>query len=326
MKKVSVIIPVYNVEEYLPKCLDSLINQTLKDIEIILVNDGSPDNSQLIIDNYKKKDKRIISIIKENGGQGSARNLGLTKAKGEYIAYVDSDDWVEKDMLEVMYNKAKEQDLDIVICGYKNVYKDKEEEVLIPKYLLTDTLADKNSKIFNTISPWSKIYKREFLINSKVFFEENKVWYEDFAYSVKLLSSTSKIGIVNKPLYDYLIRENSTMNNTKILKNLDILLAVDDIIAYTKKKKIYKKYYPEIEYMAIENVLISTITRIIRAKGDKDVKREVINKLLKYMNDNFKGYKKNKYLNCLTNNRKIIYKLIVLKQYWLVALIFKIKH
>ena len=326
MKKVSVIIPVYNVEEYLPKCLDSIINQSLKDIEIILVNDGSPDNSQNIIEEYKKKDKRIISIIKENGGQGSARNLGLTKAKGEYIAYVDSDDYIEPDMLLEMYNKAKDQDLDIVICGYKNIYKDREEELLISKNLLTDTLADKKSKIFNTISPWSKIYKRDFLLKSKVLFEEDRVWYEDFAYSVKLLSSTSKIGIVNKPLYDYLIRENSTMNNTKILKNLDILLAVDDIISYMKKKKIYKKYYSEVEYMAIENILISTITRIIRVKGNNKTKKEVINKLIKYMNDNFKDYKNNIYLNYLTNNRKIIYNLIVRKQYWLVSLIFKIKH
>ena len=92
MKKVSVIIPVYNVEDYLEKCLDSVINQTLKDIEIIVVNDGSPDNSQKIIDEYKKKDKRIISIMKENGGQASARNLGIKKARGEFLCFVDSDD------------------------------------------------------------------------------------------------------------------------------------------------------------------------------------------------------------------------------------------
>lgn len=326
MKKLSVIVPVYNVEKYLSKCLDSLINQTLKDIEIILVNDGSPDNSQSIIDEYKKKDKRIKSIIKENGGQGSARNLGLTKAKGEYISYIDSDDWIDSNMLEEMYNCAKEKDLDIVICGYNNIFGDRIEEVLVPDNLINDTLSNKNSKIFNIISPCSKIYKREYLLNSKVLFEENKVWYEDFAYSVKLLATTSKIGIVNKAMYNYLIRPNSTMNNTKILKNLDILLAVDDIVAYMKGKKIYKEYYDEVEYMAIENILISTITRIIRVNGNKKTKKEVIDKLNQYMNDNFKDFKHNKYLSYLTRNRKIIYYLILFKQYWLVALIFKIKH
>ena len=118
MKKVSVIVPVYNVEKYIDKCLNTLVNQTLKDIEIIIVNDGSPDNSQEIIDKYQKKyPKKIKSYIKENGGQGSARNFGLEKATGEYIGYVDSDDFIELDMYEKLYNKAKKHDLDISICG-----------------------------------------------------------------------------------------------------------------------------------------------------------------------------------------------------------------
>ena len=121
MKKVSVIIPVYNVEDYLEKCLDSVINQTLKDIEIIVVNDGSPDNSQKIIDKYRKKDKRIISVMKENGGQASARNLGIKKSHGEFLCFVDSDDWIELDMLEVLYNNAKENHSDIVTCDYFRV-------------------------------------------------------------------------------------------------------------------------------------------------------------------------------------------------------------
>ena len=325
-KKVSVIVPVYNVEEYLPKCLDSLINQTLKDIEIIVVNDGSPDNSQKIIDEYRKKDKRIISIVKENGGLGSARNVGLEKAKGEYIVYVDSDDWIELDMLEQMYNQGIDENADIVICGYKSVYPTREEIYSISSNIISDTLENKNSKIFNTVSVWCKIYKRDFLIKTKIKFVEDKVWYEDFAYTVKLLSQTKKISFVNKPFYNYLIRENSIMNNSKLLKNLDIILAFDDAINYLKENKIYDEFYSELQYLAIDNILISGITRIIRAKGDKKTKKEVINQFIQYMNDNFQDYKNNKYLNYLTRNRKIIYQLIVKKQYWLVALIFKIKH
>lgn len=325
-KKVSVIVPVYNVEEYLPKCLDSLINQTLSDIEIIVVNDGTKDNSQKIIDEYKKKDKRIVSIIKENGGLGSARNTGINSAKGEYIAYVDSDDWIEHDMLESMYNEAISKDLDIVICGYKNIYQQKTEYINIDNRIIEDTLNNKNTKLFNTVSAWSKIYKRKFLLKNKVTFVEDKVWYEDFAYSIKLLSSTNKIGIVNKAFYNYLIRENSIMNNSKLMKNLDILLAFDDAISFLKENKIYNEYYSEIEYLAIDNILISSITRIIRAKGDNKTKKEVIHKLIDYMNSNFNNYKNNKYLDYLSNNRKIIYKLITIKQYWLINLIFKIKH
>lgn len=115
--KVSIIVPVWNVEKYLEQCLDSLVNQTLKEIEIIIVNDGSPDNSQAIIDSYVKKYPKLVrSFIKENGGQGSARNFGLSKAKGNYISFVDSDDWLDLNALEEMYNVAIANDSDVVIC------------------------------------------------------------------------------------------------------------------------------------------------------------------------------------------------------------------
>lgn len=326
MPKVSVIIPVYNVEEYLPKCLDSLTNQTLEDIEIILVNDGSPDNSEKIIKKYQKKDKRIVYIKKENGGQGSARNLGLTNAKGEYISFVDSDDYIELDMMEKMYDEASKNNLDVVICGYKNINNEKIENYYVSKDLIQDTLDNKNSKIFNTISPWSKIYNREFLLKTNIKFIEEKLWYEDLPYSIKILSQTNKIGFVNEPLYNYLIRENSTMNNNKLLKNLDLIVQIEDVIEFMKDNNLWDEFSSEIEFVAINNILISGITRIIRANGNKKIKKEVIKRFLDYMNTNFSNYKENKYLGRLSKNKKIIYKLICLKQYFLVRLIFKIKN
>ncbi len=323
--KVSVIVPVYNVEEYLPKCLDSVINNTLSDIEIIIVNDGSTDNSSKIIAKYQKKDKRIKVINQENCGLGSARNKGLEKAMGEYIAFIDSDDWIEKDMLEFMYNHAFEKKSDIVICSYKNIYNHKEEVNIIPDQIINDTIAGKNSRIFNIFSAWCKIYKRDFLNKSKVKFVEDKVWYEDFSFSVKLLSMTTKIDIINKPLYNYVIRNNSIMNNFKIMKNLDLLLVFDDVKSFFEHKHCYQDFAYELEYLAIDNILISGITRIIRANGEQKNKKEVISKFLTYLDENFPNYRSNPYLNYLSRNRKIIYKLILLKQYWLVSLIFKIK-
>ena len=123
---VSIIVPVYNVEKYIDKCLNSLVNQTLKNIEIIVVNDGTKDNSQKIIDKYTKKYSFIRSYIKENGGLSSARNYGLKHAKGEYIAFVDSDDFVDKNMFEQMYLYAKNNKYDIVVCDTINVYNDKQ--------------------------------------------------------------------------------------------------------------------------------------------------------------------------------------------------------
>ncbi len=323
--KVSVIVPVYNVEKYLPKCLDSIINQTLKDIEIIVVNDESPDNSEEIIKKYLKKDKRIVYLKKENGGLGSSRNKGMEHAKGEYLYFVDSDDWIDNDTLEKMYYEALNNDLDIVICGYKKIYDNKEELITTPPYLIKETLNNQNSKIFNIISACCKLYKKSFLDKENIKFTSEKIWYEDLPFSLKILSQTSKIGFVNLPLYNYIIRENSIMNNDNINKNLDILKAFDDVINFYLDKNIYDKYQKEIEYLAIDNIVISGITRIIRSNADKKNKNEVIDNFLNYMKDNFPNYKNNNYLKTLSRNRKIIYRLISLKQYWLIRLIFKVK-
>lgn len=319
-KKVSIIMPVYNVEKYIEKSLNSLVNQSLKDIEIIVVNDGSPDNSQKIIDEFVKKyPDKVKSFIKENGGQGSARNFGLTKASGEYIGYVDSDDFVELDMYEKMYNKAKEKDSDIVICGSYNV-----DEITGNRKQDIDRLLFDDYKVnafFGRMAVWNKIYKKEILEKNELEFR-SKVWYEDLDFTIKALSNAEKIDYVNEPFYDYLIREGSTMNNSNVDRNLEIFLAFNQII---NNKKL-KKYKDVIEYLAIDHIYISAVVRIINAKVDKNKKKEVINKLLLYMNDNFKNFRKNKYIYLLPRNRKIIYNLLNMKLYSLIKLIFKIKR
>lgn len=122
MPKVSIIIPIYNVEKYLRNCFDSVLNQKFKDIEVLAINDGSPDSSQEIVDEYAAKYDFIKSYIKENGGQSDARNFGLTKASGEYVFFLDADDWLDENALEIMYNRAKNDDSDIVICDFEKMY------------------------------------------------------------------------------------------------------------------------------------------------------------------------------------------------------------
>ena len=165
MKKVSIIVPVYNVEAYLAKCLDSLVNQTLDDIEIILKNENvenKEDNSKKIIDKYLKKyPDKIKYIEKENGGQGSARNIGLLNASGKYIGYVDSDDYVNVEMYEKMYNKAKQTDADIVMCSHTIVYEDSGKEEVEKLFLKTDN--DKANCFFNNAGVCNKLYKKELL-------------------------------------------------------------------------------------------------------------------------------------------------------------------
>lgn len=317
MKKVSVIIPVYNVENYLRKCLNSLVNQTLKDIEIIVVNDGTLDNSQEIIDEYVKKyPKKVVSIIQENGGQGAARNTGLLHAKGEYIGYVDSDDYVEENMYEELYKKAKEEDSDIVICG-NNVVKENYE-------FLSKEDVDKEF-LLGKMAVWNKIYKKNIIVDNKIQFR-SKVWYEDLDFTMKVYFSSKKISYVDKPLYNYLLREGSTMNNNNIKRNLELIEAFDSLIDYCKDKKIYNKAKDEIEFLCIYHMYIFAITRILNTNNNYKAKIAIINKFRDYINSNFPNYKQNKYLYLLPKRRKLIYNLINLKFYCIIIGLFKIKN
>lgn len=317
MKKVSVIIPVYNVENYLRKCLDSLVNQTLKDIEIIVVNDGTTDNSQEIINEYVKKyPKKIVSVIQENGGQGTARNTGLLHAKGEYIGYVDSDDYVEENMYEELYKKAKEEDSDIVICG-NNVVKENYE-------LFSKEDVDKEF-LLGKMAVWNKIYKKNIIVDNKIQFR-SKVWYEDLDFTMKVYFSSKKISYVDKPLYNYLLREGSTMNNNNIKRNLELIEAFDSLIDYCKDKKIYNKAKDEIEFLCIYHMYIFATTRVLNTNNKYKDKIEIINKFKNYINSNFPNFKQNKYLYLLPKRRKLIYNLINSKFYCIIIALFKIKN
>ncbi len=316
MKKVSVIIPVYNVENYLEKCLDSLVNQTLKEIEIIVVNDGSSDNSQKIIDKYVKKyPNQVISINQENGGQGAARNTGISYASGEYIGYVDSDDYVEKNMYEEMYNKAKSENADIVICGNNIVSEDNE--------LLGQNDADIQF-LLGQMAVWNKIYRRELIIKNKIEFR-SKVWYEDLDFTMKVYFLSKKISYVNKYLYNYLLRNGSTMNNNNLERNLEIIQSIDSLLNFCKNKKIYKKNVEEIEFISVYHAYIFAICRVLNTKNTMKSKKNVINQLTDYVKHNFPNFKKNRYLKILPFKRKLLYHLINFRLYIIIIMMFKFK-
>lgn len=316
MKKVSVIIPVYNVEQYLKKCLDSLVNQTLKDIEIIVVNDGSSDNSQNIIDDYVKKyPKKVISVIQENGGQGNARNTGLLHATGEYIGYVDSDDYVENNMYEALYKKAKAEEADIVVCG---------NNVINENYNLLAKEDVEKDFLLGKMAVWNKIYKKNIIVNNNIKFR-SKVWYEDLDFTMEVYLSSNKISYVDGHFYNYLLREGSTMNNNNIEKNLELIQSFDSLINYCKDKKIYEKNKEKIEFVCIYHMYIFAICRVLKTNNKYKDKIKIINKFIKYMHNNFPNYKHNKFLSLISKKRKIIYTLINLKLYYIIIILFKLK-
>ena len=292
--KVSVIVPVYNVEEYLAPCLDSLVKQTLQDIEIIVVNDGSPDNSQEIIDRYVKKYPNLVkAMIKENGGQASARNMALEIAKGEYINFVDSDDWVRIDMYENMYKKAKEEDADIVVCNTTDYYED---------YAVYHKPAEFTNKLKQTPSPCNKLFKRSFIGDLR--FPEGKMWYEDFTFVTELLMMTDKIARCENDYYQCNCREESTMSNNNSPKNLDMIKALDLIIKFAKDNNLYDRYKEDIDFMIIDHILITTINRV--AKQTHPEKERVIEELRGYVENQLPNVKKLKVFKEMPLNRRIV--------------------
>lgn len=206
MPKVSVIVPVYNVEKYLGKCIDSILNQTFSDFEIILVDDGSPDNSGAICDEYAKKDDRIKVIHKTNGGVSSARNDGISEANGDYIMFVDSDDFIEPQMLEAM---LPTEDEDIIFCGFRYVYDDRTEERLIESFCLIskEEFINKyyiDSEMTNVISgPYNKLFKKAIIDENNIKFNQNISICEDGLFVVEFMQKAAKFSNIGTAYYNY---------------------------------------------------------------------------------------------------------------------------
>lgn len=232
--KISIIIPVYNVEKYLKKCLESVINQTMTEIEIICVNDGSTDSSPHILKEFAQKDHRIKIINKENGGIASARNRGLEYATGEYIGFVDSDDWIEPHMYEILYNNAKKHDKDMVMC-LAHLFDEKNQELLYnnPYFTLECFNESFDDVVFNhqdttnflfkiNVTPWNKIYKTSFLKKNKITFPEG-LDFEDNTFFYESYLKANKVSLVRKHLYFYRINRRGSFITTGNKRFFDVI-------------------------------------------------------------------------------------------------------
>lgn len=234
------IIPVYNVEKYLEKCLKSITNQTLDDIEIIVINDGTLDNSEEIILKYQEVDKRIKYYKKQNGGLSDARNYGLERAQGEYISFIDSDDYINETMLEKMYIKAQLDNSDMVICGFKSVY----ESGVARTFKNYDQITFKD--ILEISFAWNKIYRNSLLKDLKFKFPVGK-HYEDMFCIPKIAMNSKKISVVSEELYNYVIRKDSITtkrDNDKIFDLLEACLYNKNLVENSDNKEL-KTYWNE---------------------------------------------------------------------------------
>lgn len=252
----SIIVPVYRAEQYLVKCIESILNQTFDDFELILIDDGSPDKSGEICDIYARKDSRIKVIHKQNGGASSARNAGLEIAKGEYIGFVDSDDWIHKEMYYTMYQLAKERRADIVQCRFKEIFKEEEDEEIQDAVVHEYTPLEAMQKIYGelgitTIIVCNKIYNRKLFEKNR--FEEGRIC-EDEIIIHELLKDTNKVVDIEQELYYYMQTSNSVMRSMFSIKKMDYLLALERRLVFFKE--IGDKDLIENTWLSYGNTLI----------------------------------------------------------------------
>ena len=286
MLKVSVIVPIYNVEKYLEKCINSLLSQTLEDIQIILVNDGSKDNSGNIAKEYEKNNKdRVIYVEKENGGLSDARNYGLKYATGDFIAFLDSDDYIEKNAYEEMYNKAIEENADYVECDFiwefpNKIRVDKQYPYKNKKEMLS----------FVRVVAWNKLIKRQLIIDNNLEFPKG-LRYEDIEFTYKLIPFVNKFAYVDKPFIHYVQREGS-IANVQNERTAEIFTVLDNVIEFYKKNNIYEEYRNELEYNYARYLLCSSLKRMCKIK-DKTIREKLLTESWERLNSNFPNWKEN---------------------------------
>ena len=289
MPKISVIVPVYNVENYIEKCLKSLVNQTMHDIEIIIVNDGSKDNSKNIVKSFEEKyPEKIVYLEKENGGLSDARNYAMPYAKGEYIAFLDSDDYVENDMYEKMYEIAQKENSDLVECDFYWEYPNKIKEDIGQIYYGKKEMLEKVRVV-----AWNKLIKRDILEKTKIQFPKG-YRYEDVEFTYKLIPHLEKVSFFKKPCIHYIQRENS-ISNSQNERTKEIFDVLDNVIKYYKENGYYDEYKEELEYTYARILLCSSLKRMCKIK-DIEKKEKLLNTTWENLNTKFPNWKENKIL------------------------------
>ena len=284
--KLSIIIPVYNIEKYITQCLDSIVNQK-GDFEVIIINDGSNDGSDAICKQYSKNFVNVKYYITTNNGLSAARNYGLSKSSGEYVWFVDGDDYVANNSIEKVISESSKHDI-LVINYYKHFESDNTDELFTPK-IIKDPI--RRFLIGQQMAPM-KIIKRSLLVNNAFSFPSGRL-FEDLGSMYKLASFTNDFYFSNLAPYYYRMRGGSITKGLSDKNIEDRYWAIDEI-----RKNIPKQYFEEAEYQAIINIPIFLLFLITQYRS-RDYRR-LANEAYEYMKDNFPNYKNNRYINDAT--------------------------
>lgn len=310
--KVSVIVPIYNVSDYIEKCMDSLVNQTLKELQIILINDGSTDDSYEKLIPYINKYKNIEYYEKENGGLSDARNYGFKYVSSPYVAFLDSDDYIKHSMYEDLYNKCVKEDLDICECDFYWTYDDKK---ILDKRIYNDENLFTNLRVV----AWNKLYKYSVIKEHNIEFLKN-LRYEDIGFIYMLLPYIKKYGYLDKPCV-YYIQRNTSITAVQNIKVLDINEIFNGIFKFYKEQNIYEKYKNELEYVYIRIMFSSSFKRMCKI-GDKELKNKVLKENYKNIKTTFPNYKKNKYIKGL-KPRNLYYRFMNYPMYKIMSMLVR---
>jgi len=310
MEKISVIIPVYNVAHYLSRCLDSVINQTYCNLEILVIDDGSTDNSATIISQYAHKDTRIRTFNKTNGGLSSARNVGLQNITGQYVGFVDSDDWIEPRMYEILYNRIKDKNTQIAISGFYTSTDDSSFPRINKSQIPDDILSAKDMMeyifrldIYNAfhIVVWNKLYNADVFNKHGCTFNENIKFSEDVIFTPNVLFTKNCTGTyIHTPLYHYYQRSNSLMRSKSVKNKFDALQAFDITISQLNEKG-YNSCYAKKEHCFQASLIASLALEI----GDLESFIKAQKAMKKYFQE-YENYTLNDYPERLDNIVKLI--------------------
>lgn len=309
---ISVIVPIYNVELYLPTCLESILSQTYQDLEIILVDDGSPDNSGRICDEYAKKDSRISVIHQKNAGQSGARNTGLDMARGEYVTFVDADDYIESDAYEILMTEVARTNVDILLFGHNLIKDCNERDTKSKKHEIKSTILGSDElwyEVFGNLNNavWNKLYKRE-LIGRKRF-KLGLFHGEDLLFNLEYINECSSALLISLPLYNYVKREGSVTTSNFSKKKLD------EIVSKDFARELILKYCPKM--LSIAEIFCfrarMNVIRSIYRSGKEHENVELLKQLNSYIDCHYLGI--SKYLKLkekieyfLYKNIKVVYK------------------
>lgn len=317
----SIIIPAYNVAEYLEKCVASVAAQTCGDWEAILVDDGSTDGlTGALCDRLAAEQGGRVQVIhQQNGGLGAARNTGMDAARGEYLVFLDSDDYLAPEMLATLSGRIDETHCDIYTFGFRvepggAVHLD---DLPAARPFTLETCP---RLLLATPNAWNRIYRRAFFQESGVRYP-GRVWFEDIRTTMKLFALAESVEAVPRPFYHYVVRQGSITRNARADRNREILEAFDDLLAFYREKGLYARCYPELCRLAVDHILLAASVRVLMI----DRKSPLLREFADYMQRNFPDYRSNPYLGELSRPRKLALALLEKRRYGILYLLFRVK-